>query len=372
MTSNRRVTQEEMPRLEVEAKRALIDEILEKHYIARQEGERKLRPGTLFAEESEVNGYLAALARDNGMTLPQLMQRVEAANISVATVREQARILVSWQHWISGYYGQRVRVSDDDAELRLRELQSQASRPQYLISEIFIDAEKVGSMQAAMDQAQSLVDQLQQQGRFEPVAFQYSSLPSAAKGGDAGWLSTNQMAPEIAAVIDGLRPGFVTRPIATQKGVYLVLLREKRTGSTSTLVNLKQIAVPLAAGADAATAQTAQTRLVSLKGQIKGCDTMEQVARSNGLQVGDLGQADTKDLNPQIRTVVEGLQPNQVSDPVRMETSLHLIALCSRAPSGVTLPTVEQIKNDMITDRLVNIATRELRNLHNSATIREP
>ena len=99
---------------------------------------------------------------------------------------------------------------------------------------------------------------------------------------------------------------------------------------------------------------------------------MEQVARSNGLQVGDLGQADTKDLNPQIRTVVEGLQPNQVSDPVRMETSLHLIALCSRAPSGVTLPTVEQIKNDMITDRLVNIATRELRNLHNSATIREP
>ena len=154
-------------------------------------------------------------------------------------------------------------------------------------------------------------------------------------------------------------------------GYYVVLLKEVKAGSTSSMVNLKQVAVMLPPTADNAATQAAQTKLLALKPQIKGCDSMEQTARAAGLQVGDLGMADTKDLSPAFRTAIESLQPNQVSDPIRTEVGLHLVALCSRTASGVDLPTVEDAKRRLYNEKLGGIATRELRNLRSAAFIKD-
>ncbi len=368
----RNMTQEQLASLQQEARRSLEDQLLQKHYLLIQERERKLPTGTLFATDEDIDGYLGAMARDNGMTSAVFQDRIQQAGISRNLLRDQIRITISWQQWISRFYGPRVKVSEEEATRRLHELEAMAAEPQYRVSEIFIEAEKVGGIANAETAARNIIAQLQAQGRFDQMAYQYSALPTAANGGDAGWLTEAQLPPEVAPLMADLRPGFVTRPVTTSTGVYLIMLKEKRAGSTSTLVNLKQIAIPLTPNADAATAQAGQNRLLALKAQIKGCDTMDQTARAAGLQVGDLGQADTKDLAPDIKAIVESLQTNQVSDPVRTDAGLHLIALCGRVPSGVRMPSLDEIKNDLTNDRLASVASRELRNLQQSATIREP
>jgi len=373
LSSGRTPSEADLPDLQRQALLTLIDEMLQKHEIMRQEHERKLAPGTLFAHDDEVDDYLKMIAQQNQMALPQFVQTLEAAGLSPRTMREQARIAVTWQNWIRGYYGSKVRISDDEANAVIRDMESSASKPQYLVSEIFISAEHVGGQANAMSTANAIIGQLRQQpDSFRPLAFQYSALPSAANGGDSGWMSLAQLPAPVASVIDQMRPGQVTVPIQVPDGVYLVLLRDKKAGSTSTVVNLKQIAVPLGPNADAALAQAAQARLVALKPQIKGCDTIDQTARAAGLQVGDLGQADTKDLAPAFRNAIEGLQPNQVSDPIRTDAGLHLVALCGRAASGTRLPSRDEIKSQLYGERLSMIATRELRNLHNAATINAP
>ena len=177
--------------------------VLEDHYIRRQESERKMKPGALIATDQDVEDYLTSIARQNQYTLPQFMQTLETAGLSPRAIREQSRVEISWHNWINGYYGNKVRISDEDARNYIHNLEVAASKPQDHVGEIFVEAAHSGGMQAALTNAQAIVGQLQQRGsNFEQLAFQFSGLPSAATGGDAGWLSAAQMPPAVAAVVE--------------------------------------------------------------------------------------------------------------------------------------------------------------------------
>jgi peptidyl-prolyl cis-trans isomerase SurA len=92
-------------------------------------------------------------------------------------------------------------------------------------------------------------------------------------------------------------------------------------------------------------------------------------AKVDGVVAGDLGEADIKDLRPDFRDAVANLQVNQVSDPIRTDVGLHLIAVCARRQSGVTLPSREEVEAHLQDEQLSLVARRYLRDLRNSATI---
>lgn len=367
-------TQENMPEIQREALLSLIDERLQAQEIRRQEVQRKMPAGNLFVEEARVDRYLADIAGQNKMTAAQFVREVEGRGVSAKSIREQARINLSWQQWTYGFYGRRVKVSEEKISAMLRDIVASASKPSYLVSEIFIDNSRAGGADGAMATARQLVGQLQQSARFDALARQYSALPSAANGGDTGWLTTGELAPAVESALENLRPGQVTQPIQVQDGVYVILLREKRAGSTAAVVNLKQIALALPADATPEQAQAAQVRLLAVKSKITGgCNGLQPaIAGQAGLEVGDLGQSDIKDLAPAFRDAVEKLEPNQVSEPVRTAVGLHLIALCSRTSTDASIPTREEIEDRLFSQELAMIQRRELRNLRAAAIISQP
>jgi peptidyl-prolyl cis-trans isomerase SurA len=104
--------------------------------------------------------------------------------------------------------------------------------------------------------------------------------------------------------------------------------------------------------------------------KVQGCDNLEAVAaKTPGVVAGDLGEADTKDLAPAFKGVVETLRAGQVSQPVRTDAGLHLIAVCDKHAGGAEQMTKEQIEDRLYGQELSMIAKRQLRDLRNSATI---
>src|SRR6185295_16110454 len=164
-------------------------------------------------------------------------------------LKQQIRANVSWQRWIFGRYGSRLRIGDDQIAATQARLAAAAAKPQYQLGEVLIDANRVGGMTQAVDGAKRLIEQMQQGAPFPSVARQFSSLPTAANGGDAGWVSPGEMAPEVEAAVEQMRPGQLSPPIPVKDGVYIIYLREKRAGGTAMLVDLKQAAVSLGEGA---------------------------------------------------------------------------------------------------------------------------
>jgi peptidyl-prolyl cis-trans isomerase SurA len=367
-TTGVRPTPQNMPQIEQEALASLTDERIEIQEIRKQEKEQKFQ---ILATDAEVNESIAGIARSNNTTADRLLKDLANAGVGAQTLKDQLRAQISWMHWIQGRYGgSRMRVGDDQVNEVLRQIQAQAAEPQYQIGEILIDAGRAGGADAAMAGASQLVAQLQQGAPFSAVARQFSAASTAANGGDAGWLTVSQLRPEVRELVDQLRPGQVSRPIAVENGAYILYLRAKRSGAGEEMVSLKQAAIGLGADAPDADVEAARQKLLALKAQIKGCDALEaQAAKVEGVVAGDLGEANVKDLRPSFREAAEKLQINQVSEPIRTDAGLHLIAVCARRRSDVSIPSRADIEGRLKDDQLSLIARRYLRDLKNSATI---
>ena len=367
LTSGVQPTEENVQQLEQQALRSLVDEHLQTQELRKVGKRQKV---DLIAENKDVDEEISDLAKQNNLTLAQMRTSFAQAGVDMETLRDQIRTQISWQRLISGIYSSRVRVGDAQVEGQLQRINTQASQTQYLVGEIFLDAGRAGGMQQALDGANQLITQLQQGAPFAAVARQFSSGPTAANGGDTGWISAAQAPPEVGAALEGLRPGQLSAPIQVSDGVYILYLRDKQAASGQTMVSLKQLAVRLDKDATADQVAGATAALRALRPQITGCDNLETVAgRVPGVVSADLGEADINDLRGPFKEAAEKLQTNQVSDPIRTDVGVHLVAVCSKRAGGAKLPTKADVQNRLFAEQLSVMSRRYLRDLRTSATI---
>jgi len=366
-TSGIQPTQQNLPQFQREALSGLVDERLQIQELRRVEKEQKIE---IIPTDAEVDEQLTEMARENNATLPQFKNSLAAQGIGIDTLKEQVRAQSGWQRWVRGRYGSRLRVGDDQVKAEMERIAAAASRPQYQIAEVFIDAARVGGMEVAMNGAVQLVTQMQQGAPFPAVARQFSASPSAAAGGDVGWITAGEMPPEVDAALDQMRPGQLSRPIPVRDGVYIVYLRDRRAGASATTVSLKQVAVALPQGAPDADVRAAAARLSDIRTRIRGCEGVEaEAARVQGVVAGDLGEAELKDLSPAFRGAVEGLEAGQTSDPIRTNVGLHILTVCGRGSGGGGDVSREQIEGRLYGQQLSMIARRYMRDLRTAATI---
>jgi peptidyl-prolyl cis-trans isomerase SurA len=225
-------------------------------------------------------------------------------------------------------------------------------------------------MQQAMDEANQLISQLHQGAQFASVARQFSTDATAANGGDAGWLTAGELDPAVREAVDALRPGALSAPIAVKDGVYIVYLRERQAGGSAVLINLKQAAIALPADAPQDQVDAARAKLEALRGQLHGCEQFEAIAgKVDGVLAGDLGEAEAKDLAPAFRDAALALPVGDVSEPIRSDQGLHLLAVCSKRSNTAQGLNHDQIENQLIGEQLEMINKRYLRDLRNSASI---
>ena len=368
VTSGVQPTEAAMQQVQQEALRSLIDESLETQEIQREEKEQKF---SIMASDADVDDDVSRIARSNHMSGPQLLNALKAAGVRSETFKNQLRTQMSWERWIDGRYGgSRMKVGQDQVNAVLKEIEVEAVKPQYEVNEIFLDAARVGGQSVAMDGAQQLIAQMKQGAPFAAVARQFSGAATAANGGDAGWLTEVQLPAEVRDVVINMKPGEMSAPIAVRDGVYIVQLHDKRAGAGTSLVGLKQAAVNLGSDASDQSVEAARQKLLEVKRSFKGCADFEAKAdRVGGVQAADLGETDIKDLTPAFRDALDPLQPDQISDPIRTPSGLRVLALCTRRPGGVEMPTRAEIESRLEDEKLAQVSRRYLRDLTNSATI---
>jgi peptidyl-prolyl cis-trans isomerase SurA len=362
-TSGVQPTQDVVRSLQQQALRSLIDEKLQRTELERY---------NVVVDPEDVEREIAALAQENGISAEQLFQGLAQTGVAPDTLRQQIRAQVGWRRLMGGLGQFRVRIGDDQIAAAMRQAADAAAKPSYLVGEIFLDAGRTGGVEEAQRGAEQLIAQLQQGAPFQAVARQFSAAPSAAKGGDAGWLVSGEIRPAVLeAALQNMQPGQLSRPIPTEDGVWIVYLRDKRDGGGGTTVlNLAQAAVRLPADATEADVRAAEARLTALRGRVGDCAALQaEAAKEEGVIASYLGETATTDLAPAFRQAVEGLEIGQVSAPVRTNAGLHLIAVCDKKLTGPSAPDREQIADRLYGQQVALLARRTMRDLRNNATI---
>jgi peptidyl-prolyl cis-trans isomerase SurA len=347
-------TPELQQRARAQALRDLIDESLQIEEAARFE---------VTVDANQIDRRLADIARQNETTLEGFVQQLSQSGVSVTTLRAQIQADMAWQRLMSGMYGSRVRVSQVEVTETQQRIAANATRPQYQLSEIFLPAESEADFAEMEQGAMRLLEQMQRGAPFPMVARQFSQAPSAAAGGDIGWIAAPELAPELQPIADRLQQGQVSLPVRTQNGVYIIAMRDRRAGAptgATTIASLRQITAPAAR----------QNALERVQRRVDGCGNLErEVATVEGATLLDLGQTQESELSPAIRDRVASVQTGRASPIVIDGDQVNIVIVCARETGGAGMPSREEISGRLREQELTMLADRYLRNLRREATI---
>ncbi|MDX2236337.1 MAG: peptidylprolyl isomerase [Hyphomonadaceae bacterium] len=347
-------TPEAQQRAAAQALRDLVDERLQMQEAEHYE---------ITVEDEQVNDQLAAIARQNRTTLDALQRDLAANGVNISTLRSQIRADIAWRRLIGGRYGSRVRISEIQINDTLARIAANASRTQYQASEIFLAASSAEEAAQAEQFALRLLQEMQRGAPFPLVARQFSTAPSAAAGGDLGWVAAGELRPELDAVISQLQPGQVSNPIRTDDGVYIIALRERRAGvtpTTTTRVTLRQVSAPAASRA----------ALERARARIANCENLEAaIASVPDAQIADLGETTEDDLSDAVRTQIAGVSAGSASALASNGDQVTAMVVCTRDTTSEGVPTRDEIEDRLYEQELAMLSNRYLRNLRREATI---
>lgn len=168
--------------------------------------------------DEEVSAQMRQFEKGNGIPSGQLNDILKEAKVSKATMQEQIKSDLAWVRLIRKKFYAEGTPTQKEINAMLEEAKQDLNTPKYMVSEIFIKKEN------AHDLSQ-LVDNLRHDDRFELYAMQFSESPSAANGGNLGWVNTGKLASILEARLKKMNPGEISDPIMLGDGYYILKLQ---------------------------------------------------------------------------------------------------------------------------------------------------
>jgi len=342
-----------------QAMRNLVDEKLQI---------QEARKFDLTISNDEVRNGVQRIVSRNEISVEEFAQRLASAGISISTLQDQIRSEIAWQRIIGGLYGSRIRISDAQINETLTRLTANADKPSYRIAEIYIEATPdIGGMDGAVQGAAAMIEQLGQGVPFPVLARQFSSAPSAAKGGDIGWIREGELREEINAVIVQMGKGQVSNPIQVPGGVYVVALADTQISTNETFYTLSQINYQMK---DATVLPAAKRALATASEAAKSCDTLKNDIKDiEGIGSNAMGEIKAGDLTEEILSILSATEVGEVSSTMETGTALVAVMVCKRELRGSNIPSREQVEDRLLNQQEAQASRRHLRNLRRKATI---
>lgn len=359
----------ERRQLEKQVLRSLIDEKLKLQETKRLE---------VGFDNQEIVEQLQHIAQRSGTTVPDIQADLERRGISIFTLTEQIKADLLWNRLVSGRYGRDVKIDDQMVAKIQDEARASAGKPQYDVVEILLPIDNPKDAAKVEQQARSLIEQLKKGAPFPQLAQQFSQAPSAAAGGQLGWVVQGQLAPELDNWLKGAHRGALSlEPIRTVGAYYILGVRDTRNvasgpSSPKTPLFLKRIVVRLPASASTARAAQAYTQLKEAAAQVKGCNTLADIVKAvPGAEIVDIGTKPFLALEQRDQVRIMGLVSGQASPPAdRTNEGYDSIVLCGHAEEQAQgVPNRDEILDRLYEQQISMYARRYLRDLRRDAVI---
>ncbi len=338
---------------ETEAMKALIDERL-------QRGEAK-RLG-LKVTEAEVLAGMNEFAGRANMTAEQLVAELQKVGIAPETFRDFVTAGLMWRQAVRARFIGRVTITENDVDRAL----AASARPRalkVLLSELVLVAEP-GEEQQALALAERLSHEITTEGGFAAAARRYSASPTAERGGAIEWMPLSNLPPAISGQVLALGKGDVSTPVQVPGAVVLFQMRDVARDEKAEPINVQvEWADFLVPDDPAEIARVSQAVDVcnDLYGQARGLPAdrltvhkqpLSEVPRDVGLELAKLDRG-------------------EISTALGRGGYRRLIMLCNRQAILEPEPTRDQVREQVINQRLDGMAENYLEELRAAAMIRQ-
>ena len=176
-----------------------------------------------------IDQGVAGLAQNQNISANEFKAALSAQGVSEMAIEDLASAEMIWAQVIRARFSSRVQPGEAEIDAEMN-LIAQRGAFEYRIKEIGLPMQGDGRTEAETRAlAEQLYNSLNQGGSFDEAVGRYSQAPSAARGGDVGWVSTQRMPPEMLRALSELTVGGVSRPMPVPGGLSLMQLVDRRS-----------------------------------------------------------------------------------------------------------------------------------------------
>ena len=169
----------------------VVDTLIEEE-LKRQEAE------TLGIEVSQddIQAAVRRFEQTRNMPAGAMLEMLKTMNLSEEVLYQQIRADLSWRDALRRRFRALTQVSDEEIDEELARMEAEKGKPVALLSEIFLPVDQPDKEQEVRAVANRIISELKNGAPFQTMATTFSQSPTAAVGGDLGWVSVGTLAPE--------------------------------------------------------------------------------------------------------------------------------------------------------------------------------
>ena len=310
----------------------------------------------------------------NNMSPGQLKKLLAERKIPVETIYRQIQANSGWQKYIYARYADSVQVPPQEIERAQKQLAIKKDQPQILLGEIFLSTEGNNKEQDVQKQAAQFVQELRKGAPFPALAQQFSQSASAARGGDIGWVTEDQLDPLLATAVATLKINEISEPLRTPNGYTILVLRDRRAAGESigkdTLISFNQVVFPASQPFTNEKLGPIFEKAQRMRGHAKSCGLLQTLVKGDkSIQLREVKKAHVSELIPQLKSLLLGLSVNQPSEPVLSDLGFVMFMVCAKEDINPDNLSTQEVQGRLFEQKLTHLAQRELRNLRRSAHI---
>jgi len=176
--------------------------------------------------DAEVEQEILSIQANNKIDRSRLKGALSQQGFAFEDYFELIRLSTSKRNLIDREIRTRVAISDDDVRSHYASRQTKGSEQDsktYRIRLLVLNRKNYKSESALKETSERALAALKSGDKFEEVVTRYGDDSAKESGGDLGYVSGEQISPEIRAALKGLREGGVSGVFGNAKSRLMIL-----------------------------------------------------------------------------------------------------------------------------------------------------
>ncbi|NLV91806.1 MAG: tetratricopeptide repeat protein [Firmicutes bacterium] len=192
-----------------------LQQLIGHELLLQEANARKIKPS-----KAEIDAQLQALKEEYGGA-SAFAEQLAASNLTEADIREAITESLKIEE-LRNQVTANVTVTLDEVKTEYEEVKA---------SHILIrpDGSDDEAWNAALAEAEEVLERLRTGEDFAEVAKEVSQDGSAQEGGDLGWFKRGDMVPEFSEAAFALAIGEISEPVRSQYGYHIIKVFERKT-----------------------------------------------------------------------------------------------------------------------------------------------
>ena len=295
--------------------------------------------------DSELNQTLSRVSAQNNLSLDDFRIKLEEEGTSYKSFRDTIRKELIIQRVQRGKVGAKIDISEQELEnfINSEEGKTQLAE-QYNVQHILLSVKSgltEDEVKEIENDANSLIERLNNGESFEKLAASYSSGQNALEGGFLGWRTSAELPSLFAQVVTELKVGEVADPVRSGAGLHILKLTDKK-GNTVKFLDQTLARHILVQPSEIRTENQAEELINDIYTRLKEGEDFKQLARQysedpgSKMDGGELGWSNPGDYDPAFETTLNATEIGQLSQPVKSSFGWHIIEVMDRRNEDVS------------------------------------